>query len=495
MVLSGQIRKSAPTALSLWRIRASTWEILTRVDWLNPQDRAVDHATMPGIVPAVPLRLKGSMPFVEGDVSKPFDLNVPILKLGKLITATREETEDLGGINSLLSLYIRERAYFDKPVSIAVFGPPGTGKSFAIKQIAETIDPGNKFIEIMEYNIAQFRSPEDLGNALHRVGSVNNSGRTPLVFLDEFDCPLDKEPLGWLKFFLAPMQDGSFYGAAGTINIGRAVFVFAGGIHPNFGSFDPRSNPPYLASGYPSADEYNARIRNFAAQKGPDFISRLRGHMNIRDINAEAGGLKPLMRRAIKLRGLLEMHQFTRKSSDGEERAMIDEAVVYALLTIDRYNHGVRSMEQILLMCRTIDGHIQIGSLPSRSQLSMHVNADEFYRRFHRGRARQTAVPVDIRDELSKLRKKVEELSKPKGNGSAADGSGSDLIRDIVDLERSLRSRSYAVNRERLDDLKNRFEQLQKASAAKRPGSTGGHAAEQNGAPSPAQAPAATAGV
>jgi hypothetical protein len=183
-------------------------------------------------------------------------LNVPLIQFGKLTVVGRSETDELCGINNLLSLYIRDRQYYERPVSIAVFGPPGTGKSTAVKEITETINLDHKSVEILEYNIAQFNSVEELGKVFQRVGSVNNAGRTPLIFFDEFDCPWENKPLGWLKFFLAPMQDGNFYGAAGTVNIGRAIFVFAGGTYHSYSQFHDAG-------------------KELTSQKGPDFISRL----------------------------------------------------------------------------------------------------------------------------------------------------------------------------------------------------------------------------
>ena len=55
------------------------------------------------------------------------------------------------------------------------------------------------------------------------------SGKLPLVFWDEFDTALEGQPLGWLRYFLAPMQDGAFQDGQITHPIGRAIFVFAGG--------------------------------------------------------------------------------------------------------------------------------------------------------------------------------------------------------------------------------------------------------------------------
>ena len=57
----------------------------------------------------------------------------------------------------------------------------------------------------LEFNLAQFRSPDDLVDALHVVRDQALGGGIPLVFWDEFDTALDGRELGWLRYFLAPM--------------------------------------------------------------------------------------------------------------------------------------------------------------------------------------------------------------------------------------------------------------------------------------------------
>ena len=141
------------------------------------------------------------------------------------------------------------------------------------------------------------------------------------------------------------------------------------------------------------SEEYRKEITEFEQRKGPDFISRLRGYINIPDANAGPGRSKHFLRRAIQLRGLLEnkVKLVEPKGGPNEGRAKVDEAVIYALLTIDHYRHGVRSMEAILRMCAPIapnDKHIYISSLPARAQLNMHVDAEEFTIRVRRGRSR-----------------------------------------------------------------------------------------------------------
>ena len=43
--------------------------------------------------------------------------------------------------------------------------------------------------------------------------------------------------LGWLKYFLAPMQDGVFRVGDSIHPIGKAIFVFAGGTSSTYNQF------------------------------------------------------------------------------------------------------------------------------------------------------------------------------------------------------------------------------------------------------------------
>jgi hypothetical protein len=270
------------------------WEILNRADYWNPHDRAPDYMTLvEGEHPSPPVLERQDLPTIPvGRRKQHFQLIAPVFQFGKLFVADREEIEGLCSVSRLLKDYVRDKEHNRKPISIAVFGPPGTGKSFAIKRIAETFDRNEK-VENLEFNVAQFKDVNDLGLVLTKVGSLNHQQVTPLVFFDEFDCVLDKQPLGWLKYFLAPMQDGSFYDANQTIDIGRAIFVFAGGTFPSFERFDPRTIAlPSEELGLEFSREHKDRVKAFAERKGPDFISRLRGHINISQINNASGNVK-----------------------------------------------------------------------------------------------------------------------------------------------------------------------------------------------------------
>ena len=366
------------------------WELLTRAEYWTPEDRAPDYVTLEeGCRPATPPQHREQSQITKpilGDVQR-FELNVPLMQIEKLTLIERDEIESLRGIKNLLTHY-RHRVRCkespeNNPISIAVFGPPGSGKSFGVKQIAESLGD-NGLVRQLEFNVAQFQNVDDLAACFHDVVTVktDQAGVTPLVFFDEFDCEREGTALGWLKYFLAPMQDGLFRYQNESKKIGPAIFVFAGGVHASFERFDPRTDTAY--DNLRDSEEYKTRLRHFVDQKGPDFISRLRGNINVLEINEDPGHTKHFIRRAFQLRSLLKKNN--RILENGF--AQISNAVVYALLTVDRYRHGMRSMQAIVEMCTPIYNSTDIASLPPRAQLNMHVDAEEFLIRVHRGRAR-----------------------------------------------------------------------------------------------------------
>ena len=75
---------------------------------------------------------------------------VPFGRFGKLLTVDRQEIESLRSIRSLTNEYLNQPQQ-KRPLSIAVFGPPGSGKSFGITQLALALKPGE--IEKKEFNL------------------------------------------------------------------------------------------------------------------------------------------------------------------------------------------------------------------------------------------------------------------------------------------------------------------------------------------------------
>jgi RyR domain len=206
-----------------------------------------------------------------------------------------------------------------------------------------------------------------LHDALHQVRDVGLSGSVPLVFWDEFDTALENQPLGWLRHFLAPMQDGAFQQGQITHSIGPAIFIFAGGTSESMEAF---------------GQGIDSKI--FRDIKGPDFVSRLKGFVNILGPNPIGGDISTdphfVIRRAILLRSLLHRTcpQLLEKK-DGKELLNIDSGVLLAFLAISKYKHGVRSMESLLAMSQLSGkNRLERSCLPPEAQLNLHVNGLEF---------------------------------------------------------------------------------------------------------------------
>lgn len=285
--------------------------------------------------------------------------DVPIDRMGAWASVDRTEIESMRSVRSIMREYVGGRSA-RRPLSIAVFGPPGAGKSFAIKQMArEWTKQGSPAIRVLEFNLSQFTSQEDLTTAFQRLRDCAVEGDLPLVFWDEFDAPYQGLTLGWLSQFLAPMQDGAFLEDGAFRPIGPAIFVFAGGTFATMAGFRE------TASAHADA-------------KATDFISRLRGFVDILGPNrTDDDDQAYVLRRALLLRALLEQRA-PQVLSDG--RASIDPGVLRAFLEVPSYLHGARSMESVIEMS-ALSGKLRYvrSALPAEHQLGLHVDAGAFH--------------------------------------------------------------------------------------------------------------------
>jgi hypothetical protein len=302
---------------------------------------------------------------VRGVASLPHD--IPVETVGDWSSVDRTEIENLRSVRNILDEYVQQGllgGHVSGPLPIAVFGPPGAGKTFAVRQIATVLLPGR--ITRLEYDLSQLQSDSELRAAFHEIRDVSLQGRLALVFWDEFDSPLGGQPLGWLRHFLAPMADGRFREGAGFHPLGRAIFVFAGGTSPSFDAF--------IRFG----DE---RLERSA--KKPDFISRLRGYVNVTGPNPlNDDDVAWPLRRALTLRSLVAARAPQMLRPDpltGEPRLDIDDGLLRAFLQVGEYIHGARSMEAIVQMSSLAGKpRFERSSLPAAQQLGVHVDAAAF---------------------------------------------------------------------------------------------------------------------
>jgi len=298
----------------------------------------------------------------------------PRASFGKYLTVDRQEIERINELRRLIHGYVRSPE--DKtPLSFAVFGPPGSGKSFAIKELIGETMGGDS--EVLEFNLSQFQNPAELHTAFHKVRDATVMDKVPLVFWDEFDS----ENLRWLKEFLAPMQDSVFRAGPVTHPFGKSIFVFAGGVRTTFQEFDLSDEDARIeAAPEEVRGEVQKACQEFRDKKGPDFVSRLRGYVNIKGPNPVSAGEREssdvahVIRRAVMLRSQLERF-YPQLFQHG--RVAISPAVLRAFLRVRRFRHGARSLEVLVRMSQLVNAEsFGVDALPSPDLLSMHATPD-----------------------------------------------------------------------------------------------------------------------
>ena len=289
--------------------------------------------------------------------------NVPCARYGDFITADRYEVESLQILRRLVRQY-KDTPSISRPLSIAVFGQPGAGKSFAVKQLVKELLDNPK---CLEFNLSQFESEKDLIAALHQVRDKAIEGSLPVAFWDEFDT----ERLRWLKSFLAPMQDGKFVDGQITHPVGRCLFVFAGGCYYSMADMEKEKDDCLAARASGKANQpTNDNHPDFIDSKGPDFISRLAGSFNVSGPNPTTGrgtDASYPVRRALLIRGV-------RRLDDGKFFDM-DRKLLMAILAEAQYLNGSRSLERLLdLLCGASKGAVTQSAVPPIHALRMYVD-------------------------------------------------------------------------------------------------------------------------
>ena len=293
----------------------------------------------------------------------------PMLEIGKLKTVDRREIESFGNVHNIITTYAKND--IKQPLSIAIFGSPGAGKSFGVEEIAENVLSKDE-MEKITFNISQFTDYTELGAAFQKVRDVCLKGKLPLVFFDEFDSNgLDGSPLGWLKYFLAPLQDGEFNDANGTHPIGKCILVFAGGTSHTFRAFRSAKSPK--------------DIEKLTNSKGFDFISRIKASIDIAGPNPrndeDNGGITDnayILRRALLIRGLCMRDKRLKEAVKSNKGTYISKDIINAMLFVRYFNYGVRSIETILGMSKIDNGQWMPSGLPNSEQMGIHVIDREF---------------------------------------------------------------------------------------------------------------------
>ncbi|KAK4233673.1 hypothetical protein C8A03DRAFT_38604 [Achaetomium macrosporum] len=304
-------------------------------------------------------------------------IGIPLARINRLILFDRRQIQQFQVLISDLEEYLAVPQM--KPLSIALFGPRGCGKTFAAQQVTELAAGGRK-VKPLSFDLCEFTRLEDLVEAFHQIRDCSLGGYVTLAYFKNFDAALLGSPFGWLPHLLPAMANGRFFDGAISRPVGPALLFFGTSATKSFAAFHG------LAETSPS--QVNIRAMQ-------DFITSLHGYVDMAGFNR--GGLGDrlyLLQRAVVLRALLEERAPGLKSGDGIN---IDEMVLRGLLLVPEYSRGIRSLESVLAMSRLNHArHFSRSALPSKSQLQLHVDYGEFKKAMS-GRI----LPTEVRDLLA----------------------------------------------------------------------------------------------
>ncbi|OJJ66197.1 hypothetical protein ASPBRDRAFT_201102 [Aspergillus brasiliensis CBS 101740] len=285
---------------------------------------------------------------------------IPVAKFRELVLYDRKEIEQFRSMHNLIEEYLAETP--GKPLNIALFGPSGSGKSFAAMEVARAACHPRK-INILQFNLSQFVRLDDLLEAFSSVRDSTLARYLTLAYFDGFDGDFLNSPLGWLSHLSPCMLSGTFLEKGHVRPIGPAILLFGAGHATNFMEFDQRAT----------------FLTQQKQAKGSEFISYLHGFIDVRG-PSQCDSQDELfsVRRAVMLRALLE-ERAPNVMTGG--RIMIDEGVLDGLLLVPTFRHGARSMRSLLAMSKLNQRNIfDRLALPSPAQLSLHVDYAEFVR-------------------------------------------------------------------------------------------------------------------
>lgn len=285
---------------------------------------------------------------------------IPFICFKELVSIDKAEMESYRHIYSLMSNKIAKPAKDKKPLSFCVFGKPGSGKSFGVKQISKELGQN----KILNFNLSQMNDTNDLYNAFVKISDLILAGVFPVVFWDEFDSTLNGKKYGWLKYFLAPMEDGEYYANNTSHNVGSCIFVFAGSNAQSWSDFVATASAGYDDGG--SSD----------LSKITDFISRISGYINVLGPNKDGDDNKSYkLRRSVFIRKSIEKNYNINK----DEHFHMDEDILRALINVDCYKHGNRSLSKLIEQFKINSGdskHIKKYCIPN--QLDLYVDKSSF---------------------------------------------------------------------------------------------------------------------
>lgn len=309
-----------------------------------------------------------------------FITKIPFVSFGKFVTTDREEIEQYREVRIMMEEHF-QKSIRTRPLSIVVLGQPGSGKTFGITEVANSIESINKDdINVLEFNLTQFTTIDDLHNSFSLIRDSYLKGNHVLVFWDEFDANFEGAEFGWIKYFLSPMQGGKYYYGTNHHLLGSPIFIFA---CSKFSTWDR------LIKFDPEIEQQNKKKNPIIRPaKFDDFISRIHGHLEVKGINPQnredfERNKSIYLRRAILLHSILKkhcpsiFHSSNNKGLSGTNSLVADidpELISKFIFQIKEFKYGIRSLDAIIQMSQlTGKRSFTLSCLPSLDQIRSHI--------------------------------------------------------------------------------------------------------------------------
>lgn len=154
----------------------------------------------------------------EIDIETPYKRSTRTL--GQYVTLDWEHRINIIDLKSKITDY-SEDPTLRRPHNFIMMAEPGSGKSFFIKCLAQSLDSAG--VSAVSFNMANLHNTNDLLQPLDAVRNLKVVDRLPLLFLDEFDS----DPHNY-SLLLPLLWDGELHLGHRNLNLGKVVIVLAG---------------------------------------------------------------------------------------------------------------------------------------------------------------------------------------------------------------------------------------------------------------------------
>ncbi|MDZ4686130.1 MAG: ATP-binding protein, partial [Planctomycetaceae bacterium] len=213
--------EAAAIKQSIDAIRVAT-PFAESLDWFGNPDafgtsgkKSCDFATE-----AIRSRLLGGQQDVQAELKCLLAVDASLRLVNGYASLDYKHLCDVLKVVASIKQYIGDRS-LKRPRNFMMIAAPGSGKSHLVESIAKSV--GDSDVGVATFNMATMESKRDLVGVIDACRNITVEGKTPLVFLDEFDSRPENIPL-----LLPLLWDGTLDFENRQLKVGRCVFVLAG---------------------------------------------------------------------------------------------------------------------------------------------------------------------------------------------------------------------------------------------------------------------------